>query len=330
MASRGDVSDLSVHQLETLVRLLEERSVSRVARRLGVSQPAVSHALRGLREILGDPLLVPGAGGLLLTPRAAAMLDPLRASLHGLERLLTRPERFDPATARREFRLASWDAAVVALLPWLFQRISVEAPSVGVDVRPVPERGAARALDAGEIDLAIEVRPSDGPGLKARLLGREAFVCLARAGHPAIGDSLDLDTWLSLPHALISPQGEGTSVVDRELAKIGRSREIRLRIRYFLGAPLVVAGSDLVLTAPRSLAVAMTALAPLRMFEPPIPLPGFGTHLVWHERDDLDEAHAWMRGRIVEAWAASARGAPGCDRDAAGGRPALAGPEEAR
>lgn len=298
-----DLPDLTLHQLRLLAVVIEERSVSRAARRLGVSQPAVSHALRGLREALGDPLLVAGAGGLVATPRALALEARLGGALRELGTLLAQPAAFDPSTARRDFRLASWDAAVMSLIPSLTRDLSRDAPGVGLDVRPVPAGGAAPALTSGELDLAIEVRPLDAPGIKVRRLAEDQFVCVVRAGHPRVGDALDLETWLSLPHALISPQGEGVGIVDRELAKIGRSREVRLRIRYFLAAPLVVAGSDLVLTAPRSVAVVMARTAPLRLLPPPIPLPGFTLSLVWHERDDHDPGHRWLRQRVVEAYA---------------------------
>lgn len=305
---------LSVHQLRVLLMLLEERSVSRAARRLGVTQPAVSHSLRALRAHLDDPLLVAGARGMVLTARAEALTGPLRRTVRELETLLGGGAAFDPAQTRRAFVLAMWDAPTLTLLPGLLARVRDEAPGIDLDVRPVPLGGGAAGLEDGTLDLAIEVRPADVPGLRQRSLGTDAFACVVRADHPDVGDTLDLDTWLRLPHALISPQGEGSSVVDRRLAERGLSRRTSLKIRYFLAAPLVVAQSDLVLTAPRSLAERFATMAPLRVLEPPIPLPPFTSYLVWHARAELDPAHRWLR----EAVAGVMRAEGGLGRGAGG------------
>ena len=296
-----ELDRLSVHQLRVLLILLEEGNVSGAARRLGVTQPALSHSLRALRDNLGDPLLVMGARGMALTPRAAALAGPLRRALRELEQALSGGASFEPATTRRTFVLATWDGVTITLLPRVLARIRAEAPGLELDVRPVPREGSASGLEDGALDLAIEVTPRDRPGLKQRKLYEDEFVCLVRAGHPEVGETLDLETFLRLPHALISPQGEGTGVVDRQLAAIGRSRHIAMRIRYFLAAPLIVAQSDLIVSAPRSIAEALLPLAPLRLFAPPLPLPGFTVALVWHGRADLDPAHRWLRDTIVDA-----------------------------
>lgn len=292
---------LSIHQIQVLLTLLEERSVSGAARELGVTQPAVRHTLRALREQLGDPLLVAGTRGMVLTPRAAALAGPLRRSLRELDVLLGGPGGFVPATARRTFVIGACDAVTVTLLPRILDRVRREAPGVDLDVRPVPLAGGGGPLEDGAMDLSIEVRPRDAPGLKQRALAEDTFVCVVRADHPDVGDTLDLDTYLRLPHVLISPQGEGLGVVDRALAELGHTRRIALRIRYFLAAPLIVARSDLVLTAPVSLAVDLARLAPLRMLPPPIAVKGFTHSMVWHVRSDLDAGHRWLREVVIAA-----------------------------
>lgn len=295
----NDLGRLSLHQLKVLLTLLEERSVSAAARRLGVTQPAVSHSLRALRETLDDPLLVSGARGMVPTPRALALAGPLRRTVRELEVLLGGGAAFDPAATRRTFVLATWDGLTLSLLPGLLRRARTDAPGIELDVRPVPPAGSALALEEGTVDLSVEVRPRDVPGLRQRALFDDAFVCLVRADHPEVGDTLDLETFVRLPHALISPQGEGSGVVDRRLAELGRARHVAMRIRYFVAAPLIVARSDLVLTAPRSLAESLVGLAPLRVVAPPVELPGFTTFLVWHERADQDPAHKWLREAVV-------------------------------
>lgn len=292
---------LTLHQLRVLLVLLEERSVTRAARRLGVSQPALSHALRGLRDALGDPLLVSARGGLVPTARAEAVAPALRRALHELEGALRSGAADEPRTWSRTLVLATWDGMSLSVLPRLLARVGAEAPGLCIDVRPVPPEGAAAGLGDGSLDLAIEVRPAEAPGLRTRSLGTDTFACVVRRDHPAVGVALDLDTWLALPHALISPQGRGTTVVDSRLGELGRKRHVALRIRYFLAAPLVVAASDLVLTAPRSLCEQMAELAPLRVFEPPLVLAPFSTRMVWHERADADPVHRWLRDAVVDA-----------------------------
>lgn len=294
------VEALSLHQLRVLLLLLEERSVTRAARRLGVTQPALSHALRALRDTLGDPLLVPGGGGLVPTARAVALAPVLHRTLRELEVALG-PGEADPSRWARTLVLGSWDALTLTLLPPLLERIGAEAPGLDLDVVPVPPDGAAAALADGRVDLAVEVRPADAPGLRARTILEDRFACVVRRDHPEVGAELDLDTFLRLPHALISPQGSGRSVVDAALEQLGLSRRVALRIRYFLAAPLVVARSDLVLTAPRSLCERLVQLAPLRILPPPIELPGYHARMVWHERSDADPVHRWFRDRVAEA-----------------------------
>lgn len=294
-----NLDGLTLHQLRVLLTLLEARSVSGAARRLGVSQPAVSHTLRSLREALGDPLLVGGARGMAPTPRAEALAGPLRRVVHELGAVLGGGPAFDPATTRHTFVLATWDGLSLTLLPALLARVGAEAPGVALDVRPVPTPGSAAGLEEGSIDLSLEVGPRDAPGLRQRTIGEDGFVCVVRADHPGVGEVLDLETFLRLPHALISPRGEGVGVVDQRLAELGHQRRVALRIRYFLAAPLVVARSDLLLTAPRSLAEAMAALAPLRILDPPLELPRFRLHMAWHERAEADPAHQWLRAAVV-------------------------------
>ncbi len=294
-----ELDRLTVRQLHVLEVLLEARSVTVAAGRLGVGQPAASHALRALRGALGDPLLVPGRGGMVRTARAEALFGPLQRLRRELYAALGPEVGFNPGTTSRRFVVATWDGLTVQLLPALLARLRSEAPGVDLDVIPVPREGSVAALEAGLIDLSLEVAPREAPGIKRRVFMSDELVCVVRRDHPLVGDSLDLDLFCALPHALISPQGEGVSVVDRALAAIGRSRRVMLRIRYFLAAPLVVAESDLILTAPRRLAERFVELAPLRCVAPPVTLSGFTVAMVWHERVDRDAGHRWLRDAIA-------------------------------
>ncbi len=293
----ADLDALSLRQLRSLLVILEEGNVSRAARRLGVSQPALSQTLRLVREAVGDPLLIPGARGLVRTPRADSILEPLRRHLVDLDRTLS-GAAFDPATTRRTFTLGMGDAGALTLLPPLLTVLRDEAPRVDLDVRPAS--ADSTDLEAG-LDVTFLVRPPPVPAFRARRLFDDRFVCVVRRDHPQVGATLDLETFLALPHILISPQGEGPGVVDLALAAVGRERRVALRIRYFLAAPFVIAASDMVLTLPESLARTFAATHGLRVLEPPVELAPFATHLVWHERYEDDPGHRWLREAVVKA-----------------------------
>ena len=301
MEVESPLSQLNLTHLRALDALLSERSVTRAAHRLGLSQSAVSHALRGLRETLGDALLVRGRGGMVPTRRAEALAAPLQRALHDLEAALSATPGFEPTTSHRTFTLATPDGFALTLLPHLLTILRAEAPHIDLDVRPPQMGQPAAPLESGEVDLAVGVGLDAVPGVRTRVLQDERFACVARADHARVGDTLDLDTYCALPHALMSPTGSGLGVVDRALAALGRSRRVALRIRSFVAAPLVVAGSDLLLTGPRAQLRAMVALAPLRLFEPPLALPGFHVRSYWHERVQDDPAHRWLRAVVVRA-----------------------------
>ena len=295
------LAQLNLHHLRALDALLAERSVTRAADRLGVSQSAVSHALRGLRSVLGDPLLVRGASGMTPTVRAEGLALPLRRALRELESALSQAPGFEPATATRTFTLAMGDAFTVTVLPPLLALVRTEAPGVDLDVVPIPGGHVGPGLERGEVDLSFGVGIPDNQGLRTRAVLDDDFACLVREDHPEVGDELDLDTWCRLPHVLMSPRGEGPGLVDNALAKLGRSRRVHLRIRYFLAAPLVVARSDLVLTGPRRLLTRMAELAPLRVLDAPVELPTFTIRLIWHVRLHEDAGHRWLRDAVVRA-----------------------------
>jgi DNA-binding transcriptional LysR family regulator len=299
--ARGALGAINLNLLTALEALLAEGSVTRAAARAGVTQSAMSHSLRQLRELLGDPLLVRGPGGMTLTPRAEELSAPIRRGLMKLSRALAGGAPFDPARAERRFTILMGDSAAVTVLPPLLEILAREAPGVDVAVRPASGGRAIELLSAGEIDGAILVSPSDRASLRTRRLFTEDFVCLVREDHPEVGDALPLELFVRLRHALISQRGAGPSFVDEALARFGHARRVVLRVPYFLAAPLIVARSDLVLTAPRRVAEQLAKALPLRALPPPVELSSFSTHLVWHERDDADDAHAWLRAAVARA-----------------------------
>ncbi|MEZ4449177.1 MAG: LysR family transcriptional regulator [Nannocystaceae bacterium] len=300
------LSRVNLNLLVALAALLDEQNVTRAAERLGVTQSAMSHTLRQLRELVGDPILVRGGRGMVLTPRAQALRAPLTLGLGELSRVIEGSLSWDPARASRRFRVAAGDYIGVRVLPPLIEVITREAPGVDLVVRPVEPRSAAVDLESGAIDVIITLTLDPAPGLRRRALLGDDFACLARRDHPEIRGDLDLDTYCRLAHVLISLDGDGESVVDRALAALGRRRRVALRVPYFLAAPMVVARSDYILTAPANLCREFAEHFPLQVLRAPVVLPGFTLSQIWHERFDEDPAHRWLRERLAAVGAALA------------------------
>ncbi len=299
--AENKLGSINLNLLMALDALLTEGNVTRAAERLGVTQSAMSHSLQKLREIFDDPLLVRGPSGMAPTARANELIEPIRRGLAELSRALRESPSFDPAAASRTFTLAMGDLFALLLLPPLLEIARREAPGIDLTIRPADGRREPELLHAGEIDGAIAVLLGDRASIRSKRLFTERFVCIVRKGHPDVKGPLSLDLFVRLPHALISPRGSGASYVDEALAKLGRQRRIALRVPYFLAAPFVIARSDLVLTLPERLAHQLAKGLPIDILPPPVELTSFSSYLIWHERDEADPAHTWLRGAITRA-----------------------------
>jgi DNA-binding transcriptional LysR family regulator len=300
--------------------LAREQNVTRAAERVGVTQSAMSHALRRLRELLDDPLLVRGKSGMVLTARAETLVLPLRSGLVSVDRALARPDHFDPRSARRTFRLATPDLFDLLGIPPLLEALRDRAPGVDLVVAPLDAR-VSDALETGEIDLCVVPRVDDfpggaptldGPGLVRRVLFRDDFSCFCRADHPALGEKrarrghkpataeLSLELYAALSHVLVSPRGEGPGLVDELLAEQGLRRRVALRIPHFFSALSIVEKSDLMLTAPTSLGLLLGPRSKVVALPAPLRLPAHAITLLWHERFTSEPGHAWLRDVMLE------------------------------
>jgi DNA-binding transcriptional LysR family regulator len=279
--------------------LAAERNVTRAARRVGLSQSALSHALRRLRAHFGDELFQATPRGMMPTARAQALEGPLAEALRIVRETVESPRPFDPRVLTRHFTLSTADYAELVLLPRLQARLARLAPGVTLTVRP-PSTDSARALLSGEHDLTIGLPTEIAADLRAEPLFSERFVTVLRTGHPDAKKRMTLARYVRLSHVLVSPQGSGESMVDAALRAVGRTRHIALRVPHFLIAPLVVAETDYVLTAPARMIRALGTLRPLAVHTPPLEIPGFSMSVLWHVRNDLDPGHQWLRAQIAE------------------------------
>jgi DNA-binding transcriptional LysR family regulator len=293
----ASLAGIDLNLLVVLDALLTERHVTRAARRIGLTQPAASHALARLRALLDDPVLVRGpGGGLVPTARAEAIAPALRTALDGIAAALRGTPGFEPATARRTFRIATNDHAELVLLPRLVARLAVEAPCVDLWVVQTPEDPGA-ALAAGAIDGAIGVwRGRAWPaGIYERRLFDDDFRCVVRRGHPAAAQRLTLTRFCALSHLLVAPRGTRGGLVDDALAAQGKRRRIAIAVPHFLVAPHVIAETDLIVTLAARVARVFAEPLGLVLLPPPVELRRFTTSLVWHERVHHDPGQRWLR-----------------------------------
>lgn len=302
-----DVSKLDLNLLSVLHALLAEGSVTRAARRLGVGQPATSHALSRLRELFGDPLFVRAGRQIVPTPRAEALREPLARLLAEAARLVSHETGFDPARTTRAFTLVCPDLLAPAL-PRLIARLGAEAPRARLEV-VLPRPDDARALEEGRVDLALLPSPEEGPGLVLRGLGTVTFAVVARSGHPlARSGRLTAEDWAAHPHVLVRTGHGGRGVVGSELSRVRFQRRIGLAVPTFLSALWAVAETDLFFTAPRELVAPLVRRFDLQILDPPIEMPALPVAALWHERFHAEPALRFFRDLVLSEVAAILRG----------------------
>lgn len=295
------LSSLNLNLLVALDALLDERSVTRAARRVGVSQPAMSKSLRQLRELFADPLLVRGKDGLIPTPRAARIARPLQQTLEQLCRVIDDAEAFDAASSKRVFRVAMPDYLYALLGGQLVSAFIEQAPQASLLLVPFDRANYHRALEQGELDLAVHACLEPPEGLRSFPVIQDRFACALRAGHPeSEAPELSLARYAELPHLLISISDDvSPGSVDVALAEFGLSRHVICRVRSFLAAPMMLAKSDAVLTGPERLLEIFAKTHDIKLRPAPLPIHGFGYAAVWHERFDVDSGSRWLR-RVLE------------------------------
>ena len=293
-----DLMSADLNLLLVLYVLLQERSVSRSAQRLGRTQSAMSHALSRLRELFGDPILVRVGNSMVPTPLARSLEAPLHALLVQTGQLLTRREVFDPSSLDRRFTVATTDMGEFVLFPALLERLREVAPGVRLAIVD----GAQNTEDLiakGAIEMAVGTFFEARGGLVLKKLYDESFHCLV----PEALDvelPLSLDAFAALDHALITPRNSDGGVVDVALAKVGLERRVVYRSTHFVSAAWVAAHNGLLLTLPSRPAHLLARNLPIRLAEPPLRLPRFTLSIAFHELHRGDPAHQWLRETMVE------------------------------
>jgi DNA-binding transcriptional LysR family regulator len=294
------LADVDLNLLLALDALLRERSVTRAGAALGLSQPATSHALARLRELLGDELLVRRSNDMEPTVFAESLVAPLADVLARVEALLWRDGEFDPASADRELVIAMTDFVEATLVPAVLTRLGL-GPRLRLRLRVLGSELPERALADGEIDLAIGTIMSPPAAMKVSVLYRESFAAVVRRDHPCLAGPGTPEAYAALDHLLIATPGDGPGIVDVALAALGLRRNVVLRTSHFLTVGALVAASDLVCTMPARIARAGALRHDVVVFEPPLAVPGFDVAMFWHPRRERDPAVQWLRKELRAA-----------------------------
>jgi DNA-binding transcriptional LysR family regulator len=307
---KTNLSRVDINLLVVFDAVARTRSVTAAAGALALSQPAVSHALRRLRDLVGDPLFVRGRDGLVLTPRADGMARPVREILDAVDRVLS-ADQFNPSTARNRFRVAASDYSMITLGPTFIAAMRRLAPLATLELQHAGPETLAR-LEAGDLDVSFwGAEPPTGP-FQSRELFRERYAGLVCAHHPiaerAARGGVTLDDYLGYPHVVASFRDPRPSPIDAALADIGRTRTIGVASANFAANAACLRGSDLIASLPSRLVSCVNTDA-LVSFALPLSVPDYPYSIVWHSRSNGDPATVWLRNLIADG-AAFSKNAP--------------------
>lgn len=285
--------------------LLIEQSTVRAGERLGLSQPAVSGALKRLRLSLGDALFFRSGQKLEATDFALSLKEPLQEVLSRVEALISARDVFDPATAEHRFRISGSDFFAEMLMPALAEHLAVHAPSLRVHLVDLVPDDRVGTLASRDVDFALLPETPLPDWAEGEPVFSSSFSVIARKAHPrttefALGDVMPLDLFCELGHVLFSTEGNPKGFGDEALARIGRERRVAMTLPVFSGVCRAVAGSNLIALLPSALAHRIAESANLNVFEPPIPVDPARLVLIWHRRFSESPPHLWLRSQITE------------------------------
>jgi DNA-binding transcriptional LysR family regulator len=285
--------------------IVQEKTLTRAGQRLGMSQPAVSHALSRLRHMLKDDLFVRTPDGMRPTARAERMVDPVRAALQELQVTLEADE-FDAAQSSRSFAIVANNYAARAVIPALARQVAQVAPSVVLDVRPLGMLHVLDQLDGGTAELALTELTEGGDRFKCVGLLRDEYVVLLSGDHPiAVGPELSIEGFANIPHINLTSSGDDTHFIDDILAEHGLSRRVIAKVPLHSLIWMLIGsnalGSEALAVVPRRVASDLITICPVVMRPLPFPSPQVTLSMIWHRRLDNHPAHRWLRGTLRAA-----------------------------
>lgn len=300
-----DLRNFDLNLLLVFNQLLLDKSVSKAAERLGITQPAVSNSLKRLRTALKDDLFLRTSKGMEPTPYAQHLAEPVLYALNALQSVLTRRDSFDPLTSTRTFHLAMTDIGEIYFVPPLMERLSQLAPGICISTQR-PNAGDLRSdMESGAVDLALGLQPNLQAGFFQRRLFRQRYVCVYRNGHPQARNPMSIEQFTELDHVGVVAANTGHSEVDVLLERAGVKRNLRLTVPHFVAVGHILQSTNLIATLPERFAERCQKPFDLVVSPHPVPLPEIAITLFWHGKYHRDPASLWLRQLIGELFAHS-------------------------
>jgi DNA-binding transcriptional LysR family regulator len=303
MKPAPEIDSLDFRLLAVFDTVFEQRSLTKAARQLQISQPAVSQALARLRHWLDDPLFVRAAHGLEPTARAEQLAVPVRQMLALFREQVALPAHFDPATSEREFACTITDLGAIIMMPAIIKRFAQAAPGLRLRTVSIDSSEIAANLEAGKVDIAIGPFPKMRGGIYQQRLFEDEYVCLVRDKHPRSGRKFTAEMFRAAGHVLVSTSGTGhafNAQVEMQITEHVPAENIRLRVHSFTVAAFLMRETDLVLTLPKRSGMLLAKEFGLKVLEPPLAFKRLEINQYWHERFRHDPGHQWFRGVVAE------------------------------
>lgn len=295
-----DLKNVDLNLLVVFNDLLNTGRVGQTAERLGMTQPAVSNCLARLRRLLGDDLFIRTQQGMVPTPYAEALAEPVSYALGAIHSALNQSVVFDPARSRQNFVIAMTDIGEIHFLPALMARLAAVAPGVSVSTVRNLSIDLPREMEAGNVHLAIGLLPDLQTGFFQRRLFGQHYVCLYRHGHPLDRPGgMTLEDFTAAEHVGVVAAGTGHGIVDDLLARMGVARRLRLQVPHFVAVGHILRNTDMVATVPQVLAQCIAGPFGLSWCAHPVSLPEVSIGLFWHSKFHRDAANQWLRAQIV-------------------------------
>ena len=303
-----NLRDIDLNLLVVFNQLLVERRVSKVAEKLGLTQPAVSNALARLRKLLGDELFLRTPRGMQPTPFADELAEPVAYALGMIHGALNQRSSFEPATSQRSFTIGMTDIGEIYFLPKLMDELARLAPGVSVSTVRNAAVNLKDEMEAGHVDLALGLLPQLKGGFFQRRLFRQRYVCLFRKGHRLDRRNdkrneqrkISLAEFSAADHVVVVSAGTGHGKVDELLERNGVQRRVRLTVPHFVAVGHILRATDMIATVPEAFAQQVAAAFELVSVAHPAGLPDIAINMFWHAKFHKDPANQWLRGLIFE------------------------------
>lgn len=295
-----DPRDIDLNLLVVFNEIFQDQQISSVAKRLNLSQPAVSNALARLRRTFDDQLFVRTKDGMQPTPLAEQLAEPIKLALNGLTLAMNVQEKFDALSSTRHFKLALTDVAELYFMPHLIRQCAVQAPEVKVSTVRTSGLDLMSDMGAGRIDIAIGAFKEVSDALFQRRLFKQHYVVMMRAGHALANEPLTLKKYLAADHLIVASGESPYDRINHDLDKAGVLGKAKFSVPHFTAVPYIIANSDLLVTVPQKLAESAALPFQLTAQPSPLRLPELQTNIFWHRRYNQDLGNQWLRNLIGE------------------------------